>query len=246
MRHDRVVDWVRRNEPDVLCMQELKVADDQFPGLELTAAGYQLAIHGQKGYNGVAIASRVPLTDVTRGFADDDPDDHARVIAATAGPLRVIAAYFPNGEKVGSDKFAYKLRWMARLRAWLDRAEKPDRMLALVGDFNVAPEDRDVWDPKLWRGKVLFTDEEKAALARVREFGFHDAFRAHRPEPDVYTYWDYRGSAVYLNQGLRIDHVYATAPLLEICRGVEVDRAERKGKNASDHAPVTATFELLA
>ncbi len=241
-RHERMVEWVGRHQPDVLCLQEIKVADDQFPGIELVAAGYQLAIYGQKTYNGVAIASRLPLGDVVRGMDDGDADDHARLIAATIGGVRVVCAYFPNGGFVASDSYRYKLRWMKRLRAWLDARERADRPLALVGDFNVAPEDRDVWDPAVWRGKTLFTDAEKAALAEIRGFGLDDCFRKHHPEPELFSYWDYRGVALFKNQGLRIDHIYATRPLFDACVSCEIDREARKGRNASDHAPVVGEF----
>jgi exodeoxyribonuclease-3 len=243
-RHDRVVEWVRRNQPDVLCMQEIKVADEAFPGIELTAAGYQLAVFGQKTYNGVAIASRLPMDDVTRGMDDGDPDDHARLIAATIAGVRIVTAYFPNGGAVNSDKYVYKLRWMERFRAWLDKYGRPEQRLAVVGDFNVAPEDRDVWDPAVWRGQTLFTDAEKAALAEIRAWGLHDAFRKHHDEAGLYSYWDYRMLAFVKKQGLRIDHVYVTAPLLAVTSACDIDREARKGKDASDHAPVIATFEI--
>jgi exodeoxyribonuclease-3 len=244
-RHERAVDWVRVHKPDVLCMQEIKVADGDFPGLELTAEGYTLAIYGQKTYNGVAIASRLPITDVVRGMNDDDPDDHARLLAATIGGVRVVTAYFPNGGEVRSDKYNYKLRWMSRFRRWLDRHEQNDRLLCVVGDFNVAPEDRDVWDPALWRGQTLFTDAEKSALAEIRAWGLHDAFRQHHPDEEgLYTYWDYRGPALFKNQGLRIDHVYVTESLQARTTACDVDKEARKGRNASDHAPVVATFEV--
>jgi exodeoxyribonuclease-3 len=238
MRQERVIDWVRAHRPDVLCMQEIKVVDGDFPGLELIAEGYQLAVHGQKTYNGVAIASRAPMTDVVRGL-----DDQARLLAATIDGIRVITAYFPNGGVVRSDKYEYKLRWMAELRAWLERHERADQPLALVGDFNVAPEDRDVWDPKVWIGKTLFTEPEKTALAALRDWGLSDVFRKHHDEGGQFTYYDYRTAALYMNQGLRIDHVYATAPLAARSTACDIDREARKGKNASDHAPVIAVFD---
>jgi exodeoxyribonuclease-3 len=234
---------VRRQAPDVLCMQEIKVVDADFPAIELAALGYQVALYGQKTYNGVAIASRLPMTEIVRGMDDGDPDDHARLLAATIGGVRVICAYFPNGGAVRSDKYDYKLRWMERLRAWIAQHERPDGPVALVGDFNVAPDDLDVWDPKVWRGKTLFTDDEKAALARIAAWGFHDAFRKHHPdEGGLFSYFDYRGPTLYMNQGLRIDHVYLTAPLLARCVSCDIDKEARKGTNASDHAPVIAVF----
>ena len=243
-RHERVVEWVRANQPDVLCMQEIKVADEGFPGIELIAAGYQLAVYGQKTYNGVAIASKLPMTEVTRGMDDGDPDDHARLLAATINGVRIVTAYFPNGGEVNSDKYVYKLRWMERLRGWLERHARPDQLLCLLGDFNVAPTDADVWDPALWQGQTLFSAPEKERLARLAEWGLHDAFRKHHAEAGLYTYWDYRMLSFAKKQGLRIDHVYVTAPLLERTRACDIDREARKGKNASDHAPVVVAFEV--
>ena len=243
-RHERVVEWVRARRPDVLCMQEIKVADNEFPGIELIAEGYQLAIHGQKTYNGVAIASRLPMTDVVRGMDDGEADDHARLLAATIGGVRVVTAYFPNGGVVRSDKYVYKLRWMERLRAWLDRHARPDQLLTLLGDFNVAPTDDDVWDPAVWQGQTLFTAAEKERLAAIASWGLHDAFRKHHEGPGHYTYWDYRMLAFVKKQGLRIDHVYVTEPLLARTTACEIDRDARKGLNASDHAPVIATFDV--
>ena len=243
-RHDRVVEWLGRHGPDVLCLQETKVVDDQFPEEALRAAGYHLALHGQKTYNGVAIAARQPLADVTRGMGDGDDDPQARFLAATVGGVRVISAYFPNGGEVGSDKYAYKLRWMERLAAWLRAHADPAGMLVLAGDFNVAPEDRDVWDPAAWEGQTLFTDAEKQRLAALRDWGLHDAFRKHHAEAGLYSWWDYRMLAFAKKQGLRIDHVYATRALLDRCTACEIDREARKGKDASDHAPVVATFDV--
>jgi len=243
-RHARVVEWVQRVQPDVLCMQEIKVADEAFPGIELTALGYQLAILGQKTYNGVAIASRLPIEDIARGMDDGDPDDHARLIAATIGGVRIVTTYFPNGGAVRSDKYVYKLRWMERFRGWLDRHASPDQRLCVLGDFNVAPEDRDVWDPEVWRGQTLFSEPEKTALSQIRAWGLHDAFRKHHDEGGLYSYWDYRMLSFVKKQGLRIDHVYVTAPLLALTSACDIDREARKGKDASDHAPVIATFDV--
>ncbi len=244
-RLDRVVAWVDKHRPDVLCMQELKVETDGFPRDAFEAAGYHLAINGQKTYNGVAIASRLPIDDVTMGMDDGDPDDHARLIAATIGGVRVISAYFPNGGEVLSDKYVYKLRWMARLRDWLTRVGgSPTGRLALCGDFNVAPEDRDVHDPVAWAGQTLFSEPEKAALRDIAAWGLHDAYRKHHDEGDRFSYFDYRGLSFIKNRGLRIDHVYVTLPLLAACVACDIDRDERKGTNPSDHAPVIAQFDV--
>lgn len=242
-RLDRALAWLDANRPDVVCLQELKVEVDGFPREPFEAAGWHLALHGQKTYNGVGILARAPLTDVTRGLQDDDPDEQARLIAATVGGVRVVSAYFPNGSDTGSDKYAYKLRWMGRLRRWLDRHD-PAAPLVLAGDFNVAPEDRDVHDPAAWAGQTLFSEPEKEALRQVAAWGLRDTFRKHHPEGGRYSWWDYRGLSFIRDQGLRIDHVWATAPLYEVCRACDIDREARKGKNASDHAPVVATFDV--
>jgi exodeoxyribonuclease III len=244
-RHDRVIDWLGRHLPDVLCMQELKVETDAFPREAFEAAGYHLAINGQKTYNGVAIAARLPITDVSTGMDDGDPDDHARLIAGTVGGIRVISAYFPNGGEVLSDKYVYKLRWMARFRDWLGRSGgNPAAPLALCGDFNVAPEDRDVWDPVAWAGQTLFTEAEKAALREIAAWGLGDAYRKHHDDGGLFSYFDYRGISFIKNRGLRIDHVYVTPPLLAACTSCVIDRDARKGSNPSDHAPVIAEFAL--
>ncbi len=240
-RKDRVVAWLDKHRPDVLCMQEIKVEDDGFPRDAFEALGYQLAISGQKSYNGVAIASRRPLDDVHVGLHDDD--DQRRLIAATIGGVRVICAYFPNGEAVTSPKYPYKLQWMARLRAWLDAQVQPSARVILCGDFNVMPEDRDCWNPAAWTGKALFSEPEKQALREIAAWGFHDAFRKHHEEGGLYSYWDYLGVALFKNQGLRIDHVYVTQAMLSACSACDIDREARKGQNASDHAPVIAVFD---
>lgn len=237
-RKDRAIAWLDRHRPDVLCMQETKVSDDDFPSEAFAALGYELALHGQKGYSGVAIASRLPIADVERGL-----DDQARLIAATIAGVRVISAYFPNGEAVESPKYAYKLDWMARLRRWLDD-RGPCAQLALCGDFNVMPEDRDCWSPAAWAGKALFSEPEKAALREIAAWGLEDAFRKHHAEGGLFSYYDYQGVALFKNQGLRIDHVYVTPALYAACTSCEIDREARKGQGASDHAPVIAVFEL--
>ena len=242
-RDARVLAWVQANRPDVLCLQELKNEDatsffEPFRGL-----GYDVALYGQKAYNGVAILSREPLADVRRGFADDrDADPQARLLTATAFGLRVTCAYFPNGESTKSEKFPYKLAWMARLRDRLaaDLRDHPESVLC--GDFNVAPEDVDVFDPEAWRGKVLFTDEEKAALAAVRDVGFVDVVRRVRPEGKFFTWWDYRMRGFSRDLGMRIDHVYATPRIAERVVSAEVDRVERGGETPSDHAPLAVEF----
>lgn len=242
-RHERLLAFLDRERPDVLCLQELKGVDDAFPYDAVRAHGYEAAVYGQKTYNGVAILSRLPLEDVVRGFDDGDEEDpQARLVAATVAGVRVVSAYFPNGAQVGSDKWAYKLAWMERLHAYLGR-HAPADPLVLAGDFNVAPDDAlDVAFPDVWRGSVLTHDAARAALARLRDRGLEDALRRVVAGPGPYSWWDYRSLGFARNDGLRIDHVYATAPLAVQVVEAGVDRDERKGDKPSDHAPVIVTF----
>lgn len=241
-RTDRLVAWLGREQPDVLCLQETKVEDAAFPHAALETAGYQVAIFGQRSYNGVAIASRQPLVDVSRGFGDGEPEPDARVIAATVGGIRVINTYVPNGQDLASDKFTYKLGWYRRLRAYLDRTATPESPLVLCGDMNVAPDDRDVWSPDAWREQVHCSSQERAALADVLAFGLTDLFRAVNGDAKAYSWWDYRGVSFFKDQGLRIDHVFGTPAIVARTTAVAIDRTARKGQDASDHAPVVATI----
>ena len=241
-RTERLVAWLAREAPDVLCLQETKVEDASFPHDALTAAGYEVAIYGQRSYNGVAIASRTPITDVTRGFGDDLPDDEARVIAATIAGVRVVCVYVPNGQDLASDRYPYKLAWFGRLRAFLARTSSPDAPLAVCGDMNVTLDDLDVWSPEAWAGKIHCSAPERAAMANLLEFPLVDVFRAQVPEGHAYSWWDYRGVALFKNQGLRIDYIFATPPLAARCTSASIDKTARKGQDASDHAPVIATF----
>jgi exodeoxyribonuclease III len=240
-RQQRLMAWLSSSAPDVLCLQETKCTDAEFPALDLKTAGYDSASFGQRSYNGVAIVSKWPLTDSVRGM-DDDSEGQSRVIAATAGPVRVISAYAPNGQAVDSPAFEYKLRWYERLRRYLDTHFDKNQPLVLCGDFNVAPEPRDVHDPRLWEGQTMFTLPERQALKHVVEFGLVDTFRQHHPEGDRFSWWDYRMLAFPKNRGLRIDHLYAIAPLAEKCTAADIDREARKGTLPSDHAPVWAEF----
>lgn len=241
-RTDRLLAWLDRERPDVLCMQETKVEDAAFPLEPLRARGYEVAVFGQRSYNGVAIASTQPLADITRGF-DDGPhgdDDDARTIAATTHGMRVVCVYVPNGQELTSDRYPYKLAWLRRLRAYLDRTATPDAPLAVCGDWNVTPDDRDVWSPEKWQGLIHCSPAERAALAEVSAFGLVDLFRAHNGDAKAYSWWDYRGVSFFKDQGLRIDLILATRPLAERCTACTIDRAARKGQDASDHAPVIA------
>lgn len=244
VRMDRLLGWLARQAPDVLCLQETKCADEEFPLLELQALGYHAALFGQRTYNGVAILARDVPQDVVRGFGDGAEDPQARFIAATVAGVRIACAYMPNGQAVGSEKFAYKLDWMKRLRMWLASKADPRMPLALCGDFNVAPEARDVCNPAFWEREPLFHPQARAALENVAAWGLSDAFRLHHADAGMYSWWDYRMLAFPKDQGLRIDHIFCTPSLAACCRSVEIDRDERKGKLPSDHAPVVAVFEL--
>jgi exodeoxyribonuclease III len=244
VREARVLAWLAEHGPDVLCMQEVKVVDSAFPAEALQAAGYRTVVHGQKTYNGVAIASRLPIEEVAIGFDDGEPDDQSRLIAATIAGIRIVNVYVPNGQAVGSDKYGYKLDWMRRLRSYLERRCDPAGLFALVGDFNVAPEDRDVHDPVIWAGQVMCSEVEREALRQIVGWGLTDAFRQHHDEAGVFSWWDYRMLAFPKKHGLRIDHILASAALAARCTDCVIDRNARKGKEPSDHAPVIGTFSV--
>lgn len=246
-RLDRVARWLHREQPDVVCLQELKVTDDAFPTDAIRDAGYHAAAYGQKTYNGVAILSLLEPKDVVRGMGPTDHDPEARLIGADVDGVRVFSAYFPNGRTVGSDTYAYKLDWIRRLRAYLERTASPSDAVVLAGDFNVAPRDEDVANPERWGGSVLCHDDARRALEELREWGFVDVFEKHHPDGGVFSWWDYQMLAFPKNDGLRIDHIFATEPLARRCTGAFIDRNERKGKKTdtpSDHAPVVAEFEV--
>ncbi|MCI0340719.1 MAG: exodeoxyribonuclease III [Planctomycetales bacterium] len=243
-REARLLAVLERHKPDVACLQELKALEEQFPAEAVKAAGYHAAVNGQKTWNGVAILSREPPEDVRRGLGDGAPDPQARLVSARVAGARVICAYVPNGEEVGSEKWAYKLEWLARLRRALERDFAKGEPLVLAGDLNVAPDDKDVAKPEDWAGTVLCHEDARKALARVAAWGLADVVRKHHPEGGLYTWWDYRMLAFPKGNGLRIDHVLATAPLADRSRAASVDRDERKGEKPSDHAPVIAEFDL--
>lgn len=243
-RTGRLVAWLEANRPDVVCLQETKVEDPGFPLEAVEKLGYQTAMFGQKSYNGVAILSTQPLADVSRGFGDDVPDDEARVIAATTHGIRVVCLYVPNGQDLQSDRYPYKLAWFGRLRAYLTRTTAPDRPVVVCGDMNVTADDKDVWSPDAWRDQIHCSPPERAALADVRAWGLDDVFRVLEPDGGVWSWWDYRGVSFFKDQGLRIDHILTTKSLTARCTACVIDRTARKGQDASDHAPVMATFGL--
>jgi len=237
-----VVQWLATAQPDVLCLQEIKCIENKFPREAFAEIGYTAEVFGQPTYNGVAILSREVCADVRRGFDDDEESAPARLLAATVGGVRVVNVYIPNGASVGSDKYGFKLEWMRCLRNFLDVNAARDSPVVLCGDFNVAPEDRDVYDPAAWRGRILCSEPERAALADVKDWGFVDAFRVHQKGPGHYSWWDYRAGAFRRNDGLRIDHIWVSTALVKRSRGAWIDPEPRGWERPSDHTPVVAEF----
>ena len=241
VRLPHLTDWLAQAQPDIVCLQELKCEDAKFSRTELEAAGYRSACSGQKTYNGVAILSRAPLLEVSAGIPGFQ-DEQRRVIAATVGDLRAICVYCPNGQAVGSEKYAYKLRWFAALKEYIAAELSRHPNLAVAGDFNVAPEDRDVHDPKAWEGQVLVSEPERSAWRALLALGLADSFRLFEQPEKIYSWWDYRMMGFRRNAGLRIDHVLVSAELAKRCTACTVDKAPRKLERPSDHAPVIAEF----
>jgi exodeoxyribonuclease-3 len=239
IRLPHLLDWLAAQQPDVMCLQETKTEDHNFPLAEIQAAGYQAVYCGQKAYNGVAILARTALTDVQHGIPHF-PDDPKRVVAATVGDIRVLCLYAPNGEAPGTDKYAYKLRWYQAFTSWL-QGELPRRpRLAVLGDLNIAPEPRDVHDPKRWEGKIHFSEPERAAFQEMLKAGLKDAFRLFDQPEKQFTWWDYRLNAFQRGWGLRIDHILLSSELAALCKACGIDTEPRKRERPSDHAPVTA------
>ena len=241
-REERVIEWLQTRAPDVVCLQELKCTNEQFPYDAIEGAGYRAAVHGQKTYNGVAILSRRPIEDITTGFNDGGDDSQARVISGTIDGARIVSVYVPNGKQIDSDKYDFKLQWLARLDKWL-QSGVADGPFAMCGDFNIVPEPRDVEKHERWEGGVLYNEDLRAHFTRWIDSGLVDTFRIHHQEAGLYSWWDYRMLAFPKNNGLRIDHILATAPLAGRCTDAFVDREQRKGKKPSDHAPVIAELD---
>ena len=239
-----VLKWLEGARPDVLCLQELKCVDEKFPVEQFAELGYHAAVYGQRTYNGVAILSLRDPSDVQRGFPDDEEGAQARLLAANVGDVRVVNVYIPNGQFVGSDKYSFKLGWMQRLRKFFDRLYETNERVLLCGDFNVAPEERDVHDPAAWEGHVLFSKRERAALEKIREWGFADAFRLHTEEGGHYSWWDYRQNGFRRNAGLRIDHIWVSRSLAKVCEESWIDKEPRAWERPSDHTPVVAVFDI--
>lgn len=245
-RLERLIGWLGDFAPDVVCLQETKCTDEQFPAAALREAGYHAAFHGQKSYNGVAILAKEELREVRAGLCDQVDDPQARVLAATVGDARVYSIYAPNGQAVGAPAYLYKMDWYERLARCLRDDEPALDRVALCGDFNVAPDDADVHDPALWLGSIMCSDGERAAFRALCEVGLQDTLRLVHPEPGLYSWWDYRMLAFPKNRGLRIDAILAGRDLAQRIADAGIDREMRKGKEPSDHAPVWAEFALPA
>jgi exodeoxyribonuclease-3 len=243
-REERLLGWLRETNPDIVCLQETKCTDEQFPAATLRDAGYAAVFHGQKSYNGVAILAKEEPRDVRLGLCDEVQDEQARIIAADVGDVRVFSIYAPNGQAVGSEAYRYKLEWYRRLTNCLREKEQPLGRVLVCGDFNVAPNDADVHDPALWRGAIMCSEAERAAFHGLEALGLADTLRLHHQEPGIFSWWDYRMLAFPKNRGLRIDAILVGTELAKRCADSGIDREMRKGKDPSDHAPVWAEFVL--
>ncbi len=242
-RLERVKAFLERESPDFLCLQELKCSEDKYPLESITATGYHSAIFGQKAYNGVAILSKKPVEILFRNF---DPDDDASrsITIRTPFGFDLINAYVPNGQAVGTEKYAYKLAWLKKAKKFVQQHWTPSDKLVFVGDFNIAPDDRDVYDPVAWKEHIHCSAGERTALNDLVSIGFIDSFRMHDQSSGVFSWWDYRELSFARNKGLRIDLIYATPLAAASCRSVRIDKDERRGDKPSDHAPVIATFDF--
>jgi exodeoxyribonuclease-3 len=243
VRMPHLKEWLAANPVDAIALQETKLPDPDFPKDDLQALGLHVAFSGQRTYNGVAILARSTLADVSAGIPGFE-DDQKRVLAATIGGVRVVDVYVPNGQTVASDKYEYKLRWLEALRAYVDAEMRRHPRLVVLGDFNIAPEDRDVHDPKAWEGSVHVSPAERAALQTMQALGLKDCFRLFEQPEKLYSWWDYRMMAFRRNAGLRIDLILATGDLAAKCAECHIDKAPRKLERPSDHAPVVATFDI--
>jgi exodeoxyribonuclease-3 len=243
VRLPQLLEWLRTTAPDVVALQETKLSAESFPAAELALAGYQSVWSGQKTYNGVATLARSDLSDVVCDMPGYD-DPQRRILAANVRGVRVINVYVPNGQLVGSDKFLYKLGWLRALRNWLRVEIASHERLVVLGDFNIAPEDRDVHDPAAWVGSVQVSPEEREALRAMLELGLIDVFRRFDQPPRSFSWWDYRAGAFQRNNGLRIDLLLANTAMAELCTGCTIDREPRRVERASDHTPVVGTFDI--
>ena len=242
IRLEQVFQWLADTQTDVLCLQETKTVDEKFPLEAIENFGYHAAFIGQKSYNGVAILSRFPLENVQKNFAADDDDAPKRLIAATVKNIRIVNTYIPNGTELWTDKFTFKLDWLQRLRRMFDETCDRDGDVLLCGDFNVAPDETDVWNVKQWTGKLHFSKPERAAIHHVKQWGFEDVFRLKNGDAREFSWWNYREGAFPKNQGLRIDHIWTSKSLAGKCLDCRIDKTPRGWERPSDHTPVVAEF----
>jgi len=245
VRLPQVLDWLKANGPDVVCLQETKTVDDDFPAEDFRSLGYNVIANGQKTYNGVATLSRASQTDVIRELPGL-VDPQRRFLASSIGAVRVVNVYVPNGEAVGTDKYQYKLGWLSALTRHIAELLKQFRRILVLGDFNIAPEPRDVHDPALWEGRVLFSDREREALNTLMQAGLIDTFRRFEQPANSFSWWDYRQGGFRRNHGLRIDHILASDTQARACRACYIDKAPRALERPSDHAPVVAEFDVVS
>ncbi len=243
IRLPQVLLWLKDNPVEILCLQETKLTNDKFPVTELETAGYQAVFTGQKTYNGVAILAKQTASDIIRNNPLF-PDEQQRIIAATFGKIRIVCIYVPNGQIINSDKFQYKIAWLKALQNWLETEKKQYPYLALLGDYNIAPEDRDVYDPVAWKGNILVSEPERMAFLALLDTGFVDAFRLFDQPEKSWSWWDYRQLAFQRNCGLRLDHILLSKELASFCTGCTIDRLPRKWNRPSDHTPVIAELRL--
>lgn len=241
VRLSHVLDWLKDNQPDVLCLQETKTEDAKFPQQAIEAAGYRVCFAGQKTYNGVAMLSKSDGVDIVKAIPNFE-DEQKRVLAATYGDTRIICAYIPNGQEVDSDKYQYKLRWLAAMHNWLHDELVQHSKLAVLGDYNIAPEDRDCHDPAAWVGQVLVSEPERDAFKAMLGLGLQDAFRLFEQEDKSFSWWDYRMMGFRRNLGMRIDHILLSQSLANQCTDCWIDKAPRKLERPSDHTPVVVTL----
>ena len=243
VRLPQVLDWLEHQRPDVLGLQETKLTDDKFPAAAFRELGYEVSFSGQPTYNGVALISAAEQTDMVRSIPDFE-DEQKRVIAATINGVRVVNLYVVNGQEVGSEKFAYKLAWLEAVTRWIERERSQHDRLVVMGDFNIAPDDRDVYDPAAWHEKILCSTPEREALQRLLDLGMHDSFRLFDQAEAVFSWWDYRAAMFRRGLGLRIDLVLCSDALKESCTTSYVDKEPRRLERPSDHAPAVAEFDL--
>lgn len=243
VRLPQVLDWLQDNDADILALQETKMTDEQFPEIDIRDAGYHVSFSGQKTYNGVAIISKQPQSDVVKDIQTLE-DPQRRILAATVNDVRLLNLYVVNGQEVGSEKYAWKLEWLDKVTAFIEQELARFDKFVVVGDFNIAPDDEDTWDPEVWRDRILCSEPEREALQKIIHMGLADTFRLFEQPPDIFSWWDYRAAGFRRNHGLRIDLILASQSMQAMCTASYIDKTPRKLERPSDHAPVVAEFSL--